>query len=654
MSRMRVPCPCWVSFAVVSLTVLLLLASCVTSQPQQAIAFTSYRDGNGEIYRMTGSGEAQTRLTSHPAEDRMPRWSPDGRTILFVSARDGNAEIYSMRADGGEPTNLTRSPAPDEGPVWSPDGDRIAFMRQAADGNWDIWVMRADGAEQRQLTRNPEHDVRPVWSPDGKWLAFMASQGGNYQIFKVAVTGDALARQLTREAPGALDPDWSADGNWIAFMSDRTGDCEIYKMRPDGSAVTRLTQTPGIDRYPLWSPDGVEIAFSSQRDGNKEIYSIRHDGKDEKNLTNNPKDDWDHEWSANSEWVLFVTARDGDDAIYVVDRYGSRLQAISRQAGTNCVPHLGPPLTVPPPPVAQLQPGRGIIAFRRGRDLFLINPDGSNQRRIGIPSGTAGVMQGPRLSLDGQQLAYARIVTPPPVTTDVFVYDLPTGIERRITFRPGAYRNISWTPDRRRLLVNVEVISEADFRRRSHWWIPLDGSPWEKLPSFEPDNPYFSCHYADLSRDGEWVVFLPGSVGYVARLDRSHTHKLWEHDGRISDNSPALSPDGTQIAFLRFDSTNPNVWQPNPIARLPWLYDLCVVPSRGGNPTILAQGFESMFPQAGQVCWSPDGREVLVVGALASDPNDRYALHIVNLETRHRRKLVTEPTNVPVDEADWR
>ena len=50
------------------------------------------------------------------------------RPITFVTGRDGNDEIYVINPDGSGLRNLSRHPANDTMPKWSPDGTRIAFL----------------------------------------------------------------------------------------------------------------------------------------------------------------------------------------------------------------------------------------------------------------------------------------------------------------------------------------------------------------------------------------------------------------------------------------------------------------------------------------------------------------------------------------------
>ncbi len=73
-----------------------------------------------DIYVLELETGILTRLTTHPAKDADPSWSPDGAQIAFTSSRDGNEEIYVMNVDGSNLRNQSQNPARDFGPAWSP------------------------------------------------------------------------------------------------------------------------------------------------------------------------------------------------------------------------------------------------------------------------------------------------------------------------------------------------------------------------------------------------------------------------------------------------------------------------------------------------------------------------------------------------------
>src|SRR5439155_1020176 len=60
------------------------------------------------------------RLTSNPALDALPAWSPDGTKIVFESDRGGrgNRDIWVMSSSGGAAKRLTRSRGWDVAPDW--------------------------------------------------------------------------------------------------------------------------------------------------------------------------------------------------------------------------------------------------------------------------------------------------------------------------------------------------------------------------------------------------------------------------------------------------------------------------------------------------------------------------------------------------------
>src|SRR5687767_12396584 len=64
------------------------------SSEAEWIAFSSFRDGNWEIYRMRIDGTGVERLTYEQAPDWLGSWSPDGQWLAFYSSRDGDLKIY--------------------------------------------------------------------------------------------------------------------------------------------------------------------------------------------------------------------------------------------------------------------------------------------------------------------------------------------------------------------------------------------------------------------------------------------------------------------------------------------------------------------------------------------------------------------------------
>src|SRR6266545_4825806 len=55
------------------------------------IAFSNVTE---DIWVINADGSGLHQLTSNPAHDFDPAWSPDGRKLAFRSERDGNNEIY--------------------------------------------------------------------------------------------------------------------------------------------------------------------------------------------------------------------------------------------------------------------------------------------------------------------------------------------------------------------------------------------------------------------------------------------------------------------------------------------------------------------------------------------------------------------------------
>jgi Tol biopolymer transport system component len=234
------------ALAVTCLAALVLAAPAGAAFPgaNGKIAFVHYP--GGQIYTMNPDGTGPTPLTSGPAVNLEPAWSPDGTKIAFVSHRDEpnpttcspcNTEIYAMDADGGNQTRLTSDPAGDVSPAWSPDGTKIAFESRRT-GAGDIYSMNADGTGVARLTTSSDFEDSPAWSPDGTKIAFTAGATLLRLMNPNGTNQTTIADSGTTEL---YAPDWSADATKIAYQEHSCCDStdntmEVHTIHRDGTA----------------------------------------------------------------------------------------------------------------------------------------------------------------------------------------------------------------------------------------------------------------------------------------------------------------------------------------------------------------------------------------------------------------------------------
>jgi hypothetical protein len=262
------------------------------------LVFSSYRDGNSEIYAVRADGSGLRRLTHHKALDAFPSLSPDGKRVAFVSTRDGNSELYAMNLDGTALVRLTWHRAVDAEPDWSPDGTRIAFTSTRT-GGADIYTARSsDGGGLARLTSDRAIEISPAWSPAGTQLAFVSLRSGGGDVYRIQSKGGAAIRLTTSRAPD-LFPAWSPDGSKLAFASLRSGHSDIYTIKPDGSGGTRLTRSDAIESEPAWSPDGSRLAISSTGAGrrNLDLFLLAADGTGAVPLASHAARDVSPDWA---------------------------------------------------------------------------------------------------------------------------------------------------------------------------------------------------------------------------------------------------------------------------------------------------------------------------------------------------------------------
>jgi len=227
----------------------------------------------GDIFVVEPDGSNLQNLTTHPAHDTMPAWSPDGSQIAFISNRDAVApplqwDVFVMNADGTEVRNVTRSPGASERmPDWSPDGTKLAFERHGNDGTSFLYTMNVDGSGERRLTRGGN----PSWSPEGKWIAFDTGNDEAAEDWVLLIKPDGT--KLRRLRTGDTDdshPNWSPDGQRVVFSRDEG----IVTVTRDGGRLRRVDPEEGSYELPSWSPNGRRLVVVKHMGLDPQIYTM--------------------------------------------------------------------------------------------------------------------------------------------------------------------------------------------------------------------------------------------------------------------------------------------------------------------------------------------------------------------------------------------
>lgn len=179
------------------------------SSDGNALAFTSIRDGNQEIYTIDRGTGAERRLTSSPGADRQPAWAPTGDLIAFQSDRAGRPAIWAMGPDGAAPHPLTDGSRTDAAPHWSPDGQALAYSTALPNSGHAIAKIGRAGGAPRLLTPGTANDTFPVWAPDGSRIAFTSDRGSGHSTWSIAPTGETRAAPATDIGNGIVDAAWA-------------------------------------------------------------------------------------------------------------------------------------------------------------------------------------------------------------------------------------------------------------------------------------------------------------------------------------------------------------------------------------------------------------------------------------------------------------
>ena len=206
------------------------------------------------------------------------RISPDGTRLAANRSEPGAlSDIWVADLVQGAETRLTTDPAGDVTPVWSPDGKRIAFSSNR-EGTDNLYVRDADGAGRDELLlKTGERKYPEDWSRDEKLLLFRVSTGKGSDIWVLPMEAGQSGQGGERKPVPYLRTDasegaarFSPDGRFVAYTSNESGSIEVY-VRPfdpaspeaSGTGSGKVRVSPNGGGTPRWELNGKELVYAT-------------------------------------------------------------------------------------------------------------------------------------------------------------------------------------------------------------------------------------------------------------------------------------------------------------------------------------------------------------------------------------------------------
>jgi Tol biopolymer transport system component len=518
---------------------------------------------NFDIYvKLIGAGPP-LRLTTDPAVDTSPAWSPNGRSVAFLrELTGGRFAVILVPPIGGPERKLAEVPPPFSiNPVslaWSPDGSSLAVMDQdAANQPPGIFLLSAETGEMRRLTSPPLHskgDYLPAFSPDGRTLAFVRLKASGY-------SGDILSLPLSSDLQPLGEPNlvmshkhlffglsWTPDSSEIIAAAG-TGSFSpgsLWRMPADGSGKPeRIAFTGDESTSPAMSRQGSRLAYS-RGTFDRNVWRLElTQGTEAARPTRfiaSTRQDASAEYSPDGKKVAFYSNRSGNDEIWVCNSDGTNPVQVTSLGG----PSSGTP---------RWSPDGQEIVFDSSPDghwdIFVVGLNGGKARRLTHQPSSEFV---PRWSRDGKWIYFSSDRSG---TVQIWKTPPQGGEATQVTSR-GGYA-ASESPDGKFLYYTKSVEG-----REGLWRMPAGGGNETQVLNLIIARRAFS-----VTRDG--IYFITGTDSAVTRdgvyfitETESFTIQFFSFRTRqyrtlAKVENPfvylSVSPDNRSILYTRYDQS---------------------------------------------------------------------------------------------------
>ncbi len=349
--------------------------------------------GRFDLWLVGTDGSAPRRLTTDPANDTSPLWSPDGAWIYFQSTRSGSSQVWRIALAGGEAEQVTKLPVDVGGFRLFPDGKRLALALEV----WPEAKTLADSVAKDDAVAKDKVTVQAydqlmfrhwdTWE-DGKFshlFVWSPPELGGTADDARDLTAGQTTDSPTHPFGGMEEVSIAPDGKALAFVARIGGreeawttNTDVFTVATDGKSkpVNLTAANLAYDNSPVFSPDGTSVALLAMaRPGyeadRQRLVIVDVASKKARTVT----EAWDRSpggltWSADGKTIYTDADNVGNHSLYAVDAATGKATLLVDK-GTNGD--------------VRLAGARLLFAkdtLKLPTELFTIKPDGSDQRQV--------------------------------------------------------------------------------------------------------------------------------------------------------------------------------------------------------------------------------------------------------------------------------
>jgi serine/threonine protein kinase/Tol biopolymer transport system component len=501
---------------------------------------------------------------------------------ILVAAGFGVYSFWTHRDSGPMPfQNMTMEKLTNTGKstmaTVSEDGRYVFNVHDEGEGRQSLWMRHvATGSNQEILQPTETRYTGLTFTPDGNYLYFVRIEPDRPAIgvlYQVPVLG-GTPQKLVEDVDSAVT--FSPDGQQMAFIRNSSAEAnsKLIIAHADGTNERVLATLP-IPGYmgPAWSPDGKEIAAALLELGGKSLGRIVtldvNNGK-EKTLYAATAQLLTPVWSPDGKYI-YMNFRDAasrwDGQIGEIDVRNGKFRRITNDLNN----YFDRSLSV-------TKDGKNLIAVQGQPEIGLyVMPATPNEGGLNPPIDTRGAVSVGWLK-DGRVLFSDYEDRISAMNADgsnhnvVFETNLPIV---NMTVCPNSDRALFAMPNNQTKSVNIFRMDVASVKPTA-----LTKGKFDQNAACSPDGKFFV--YTTLLNGKQLLMKMSTDGGDAKQLSDDFVQ------------SPAISPDGQQIAVVSFEG---NGVQTKAVIK--------IIPADGGAPV---KKLEPNPLMTGSMQFSEDGK----------------------------------------------